>query len=350
MWSARTWLFCLSLFCCGWLATGGLNPVIAAEDKEKAISKPTAVEGEIQFEGRGEGFQPEPAKDECPSTFGPIVTDTAIPIEKGKFALQPTFGLSFTTNNFSPSWRRISAEGDFKSFGMSLKFTYGLWNNLEVYAVIPYIHNWANNVQEPGPRGERAADFGGLGDINLTFKYRLVEETEVAPTVSAIFSPTFPSGHFRRLNPGRLGTDAIGGGAYAFTTGFNVSKYLKPFILYGNLWYTMQTDNTTVGVDADDNPIHNRNHPRDYVTVNLAAEYPLTKKWVALVELTSNWGAGRLIGPKANLAPTALLSVVPGIEYMATDKFSLALGVKIDLAGKDTTANLTPLLSMVYAF
>jgi hypothetical protein len=347
---ARTWLFCLSLLCCGWLATGWFNPVIAADAKDRDNAKPAAVEGEIQFEGRGEGFTPEPAKDECPSTFGPIVTDTAIPMETGKFALQPTFGLSFTTNNFSPSWRRISAGGDFKYFGMSLKLTYGLCNNLEVYAVIPYIHNWANNVQEPGPRGERAADFGGLGDINLTFKYRLVEETEAAPTVSAIFSPTFPSGHFRRLNPGRLGIDAIGGGSYAFTTGFNVSKYLRPFILYGNLWYTMQTDNTTVGVDADDNPIHNRNHPRDYVTVNLAAEYPITKKWVALVELTSNWDAGRLIGPKANLAPTALLSVLPGIEYMATDKFSLALGVQIDLAGKDTTANVTPLLSMVYAF
>jgi hypothetical protein len=346
----RIWLFCCALFCAGCLAAGWLNSAIAADEKAPGISKPTAVTGEIQFEGRGEGFQPEPAKDECPSTFGPIVTDTAIPIEKGKFALQPTFGLSFTTRNFSPSWRRVTAEGDFKSFGASLKLTYGLWNNLEVYAVIPYIHNWASSVQEPGPRGERAANFGGLGDINLTFKYRLVQETETAPTVSAIFSPTFPSGHFRHLNPGRLGTDAIGGGTYAFTTGFNVSKYLKPFILYGNLWYTMQTDATTVGVDADDNPIHNQNHPRDYVTVNLAAEYPLTKKWVALLELTSNWDAGRLIGPKANVAPTALLSVLPGIEYMATDKFSLALGVQIDLAGKETSANITPLLSMVYAF
>jgi hypothetical protein len=346
----RIWLFCLALFCAGCLAAGWLNPAIAADEKAPGTSKPAAAAGEIQSEGRGEGFQPEPSKEECPATFGPIITDTAIPIEPGKFALQPTFGLSFTTNNFSPSWRRITAEGDFKSFGASLKLTYGLWNNLEVYAVIPYIHNWASSVQEPGPRGERAADFGGLGDINLTFKYRLVEETEVAPTVSAIFSPTFPSGHFRHLNPGRLGTDAIGGGAYAFTTGFNVSKYLKPFILYGNLWYTMQTDNTTVGVDPDDNPINNHNHPRDFVTVNLAAEYPLTKKWIALVELTSNWDAGRLIGPKANLAPTALLSVLPGIEYMATDKFSLALGVQIDLAGKNTSANITPLLSMVYAF
>ena len=66
--------------------------------------------------------------------------------------------------------------------------------------------------------------------------------------------------------------------------------------------------------------------------------------------MTSYWDAGRLIGPKANVAPTALLSILPGIEYMATDKFSLALGVKINLAGKNTTANITPLLSMVYAF
>ena len=50
----------------------------------------------------GKALQPEPAKEECPSTFGPIVTDTAIPIEKGKFALQPTFGLGFVTNKLQP--------------------------------------------------------------------------------------------------------------------------------------------------------------------------------------------------------------------------------------------------------
>jgi len=103
-------------------------------------------------------------------------------------------------------------------------------------------------------------------------------------------------------------------------------------------------------VEGDPVSTRVRNYPRDFVTVNLAAEYPLTKKWIALVELTSTWEAGRLIGHTANLAPAALLSCVPGIEYMATDKFSMALGVQIDLVGKNTTANITPLLSMVYAF
>jgi hypothetical protein len=283
--------------------------------------------------------------------------------------VQPTFGLSFVTNSLTQSWRRVSAGGNFQTFGMDWKFTYGLCNNLEVFVVVPFVNNRAGSVKEPGPNGERSASFSGLGDVNLTFKYRLVEETETRPTVTALFATDFPTGRFRYLNPGRLGTDELGGGAYAFTTGLNVSKYVKPFVLYGNLWYTMQSAFTgredrsplVAAFDAEGVPTGElvqgdpvatkvRNYPRDIITLNLAAEYPLTKKWVALLELTSSWNAGRLFGHQANLPPGALISVMPGIEYMATDKFSLALGVNFDLAGKNASANITPLLSMVYAF
>ena len=203
-----------------------------------------------------------------------------------------------------------------------------------------------------GPMGSASPVSAGIGDVNLTFKYRLVEETETIPTVTALFATDFPTGHFRHLNPGRLGTDEIGGGAFAFTTGLNVSKYVKPFVFYGNLWYTMQTAFTTGGTDTATKAIlcHNRNYPRDHVTLNLATEYPITKKWVALLEFTSFWDGGRLFGHKANLPPAALVSVLPGIEYMATEKISLAVGLNIDLVGKNSDATLTPLLSMVYAF
>jgi hypothetical protein len=176
-----------------------------------------------------------------------------------------------------------------------------------------------------GPGGERAANSGDLGDINLTFKYMLVQEGPRVPTVTALFATDFPTGRFKSLNPSRLGTDATGGGAYVFTGGLNLSKYLKPFIFYGNLWYSVQTAFT------DD---EGRQYPRDFVTVNLAAEYPLSGKWVALLELTSFWDGGRLFGHKANVPPGALLSVLPGIEYMATDKLAFALGVNVDLAGQ----------------
>jgi hypothetical protein len=360
--SMRVWMVWLSL-CLVYPATGWINPVIAAEEGKPISAKAPAAAHDESKEGGGEGRYEEIKEGEMPATFGPIITDTAIPIDKGKFAIQPTMGMGLVTNALSPSWRRISAGGDFKSFGMSAKFTYGLWNNLEVYTVIPYIHNWAGKVNEPGPNGERSADFGGLGDISLTFKYRLVEEGAVAPTVSAIFTPTFPSGHFQHLNPGRLGMDQMGCGSYNFTTGLNLSKYVPPVIWYANFWYTMGTAYNTRGdrcrlvpdgngdlVESDPVSTRMRLYPRDYATVNLAAEYPITKQWVALVELTSFWDGGRLFGHKANLPPGALLSFLPGMEYMATEKFSLALGVNIDLVGKNTNANITPLLSMTYAF
>jgi hypothetical protein len=293
------------------------------------------------------GAEGEPAGQEeanayeYPDTFGPIITDTAIPIDKGELEFQATFGLSFITDSLSPGWRRTSADGDFKSFFMEYQLTYGLWHNLEVYVVLPYIHNWASRVEEPGPGGERSADSGHLGDVNLTFKYLLAEEGPKLPAISGLFAVDFPTGRFRRLKLSRLGTDNTGEGSYHFTVGLNASKLLTPFILYGNLWYTMQTAFT------DD---EGRNYPRDFVTLNLAAEYPLSERWIALVELTSFWDAGRLIGHQANTAPEALVSILPGIEFMATEKLSLALGVNIDLAGKNTEAAITPIFSCVYAF
>ncbi len=322
---------------------------------------------ETPHAGRGEGFQEEcptaAPEGECPSTFGPIITDTAIPAEKGTFVVQPTFYLGFVTANFSPSWRRVDAGGDFSTFRTDLKLTYGLISNMEVYVVIPYVHNWASRVTEPGPQGERSADFGGLGDVNLNLKYQFIQEGPVAPAVSALATFGFPSGHYRHLNPGRLGTDLLGSGSYTFTLGLNMSKYVSPVILYGNIWYTTSTDYTTRedrptffwdedGELAEGDPVSTkvRKHPRDYVTINLAAEYPLTKKWVALLELYSYWDGGRLFGHKANMAPTAKLSVLPGIEYMATDKLAFALGVGIDLIGKNTDASVTPMFSFFYNF
>ena len=148
-----------------------------------------------------------------------------------------------------------------------------------------------------------------------------------------MFATDFPTGHFRNLNPRFLLTDVIGGGTYVFTTGLNLSKCLDPIILYGNFWYSMSSAFTAKYASSSGEFI-----PANCVTVNLAAEYVITKKWIALLEVTSFWDGGRLIGIKANVPPQALMSVLPGIEYMATDKFSLALGVNVDFAGKNLSS------------
>ena len=108
------------------------------------------------------GEEVRPPTSSPPDTTGPLITDTAVPQEPGRFTLQPFSSLSFVAGNFSANWRRQSARGDFGTFNLPVKLIYGMARNLEVYAILPYAHNWASHVEVPGPKGERAADFGGL--------------------------------------------------------------------------------------------------------------------------------------------------------------------------------------------
>jgi hypothetical protein len=170
-----------------------------------------------QIGGRGEGYRPE--KEGRPRTFGPIITGTATTIAPGRFSFQPTFALGFTTHRFTQNWGKISAGGDFQTFTNGYNFTYGLLNNLSVNAKLFYIHKWASDLDKPGPQGERFGDFGGLGDSRLSFKYRLLKETETLSAVSARFATRFPTGHFCDLNPGLLRTDHLGRGSYILALG-----------------------------------------------------------------------------------------------------------------------------------
>ncbi len=331
------------------------QPGWAAKEPAKPADEEVATgAGEVATceTGRGQGFEPCPPEGECPTTFGPIIGDAAIPIEKGKFAIQPTWALSFITDTFSPSWRRVSAGGDYQNFNQLVKISYGLWDNLEVFLEMnTYEHHWARNVNQPGPRGETSADFGSCGNTFLVCKYQLVQETPKIPVVTAFFGTLFPTGHYRHLNPSRLGTDAIGTGGFQFVAGFNLQKYLQPFILYSNIWYRLGTSYTADGADAAGNPTQVHVNPRNSVIVNLAAEYPITKKWVALLEVVSNWDTGlQISGIRSNQPQGSFLAISPGIEYMATEKLSFALGVGVDVIGKSNNATVAPILSMVYCF
>jgi hypothetical protein len=326
----------------------------APEAAKSAVQEGAAGAGqsEVCKTGKGQGFEPCPPGEECPSTFGPIIGDAAAVIKTGKFAIQPTWALSFVTDSFSPSWRRVSAGGNYTNFNQLLKLSYGLWDNLEVFLEMnTYEHHWARNVNEPGPRGETSADFGSFGNTLLVFKYQFVQETDKLPVVTGFFGTLFPTGHYRRLNPSRLGTDEIGEGGYQFVAGLNLEKYLEPFIFYSNIWYRVGTSYHADGEDVNGNPAQVKVHPRNGIIVNLAVEYPITKKWVALFEVISSWDTGlQIIGSRSNQPRGSFLAVSPGLEFMATDNLSFALGVAVDVIGRNNDATVTPVLSMVYAF
>src|SRR5271157_6603037 len=96
-----------------------------------------------QFAGIAGEVQETAQAVKYPYTFGPIVATSAIPTAKGQFSLQPYWYLYCTNSKFSPNWRRINAGGNYTSFEPILQLNYGLWDNLQVYTLIPFIQNWA---------------------------------------------------------------------------------------------------------------------------------------------------------------------------------------------------------------
>jgi len=286
-------------------------------------------------------------KESPPYTCGPIISDTSLPIQTGKFAMQVYWALSFYTGNFSPNWRHVSAGGNLYAFEMPVKFTYGPAKDTEIYVIIPFITNWANRVNPVlgGPNNERSAGYSGIGDMTLIGKYNLLPETAYRPAVTAVAGfATIPTGHASHLNPGRLGQDEIGTGSLSFTTGVNLFKYLKPFLVHSQIWF-----NAPVNIYPA-RPDNVRN--TEWVTFNLAAELPFTrdKKWVLLMEMYSNWTWSNIYTPLGFQSPTTLLGLQPAIEYVATDKLSLAAGTAFDLVGKFGGQKITPVFTVLYNF
>ncbi|MGB8991516.1 MAG: transporter [Desulfobaccales bacterium] len=290
---------------------------------------------------------PEEKKEEtAPTTCGPMISDTCLPIETGKYSMQVWWALSFYPGVFSQNWRSVNAGGNFHTFYMPVKFTYGPTKNMEMYVIVPFIHNWANSVTVPGPNGETSANFSGIGDITLMAKYNLLPETDYRPAVTAVGGfASIPTGHASHLNPAFLGQDAIGTGALTFTTGVNLYKWLKPFLVYSNIWLNSPINLYPIGSDPTRNV-----RSREYVTFNLAAELPLSKRFVALLEMYSNWTWSNLNTIQGYQTPETVIGVLPALEFLATEKMSFAAGCSFDLAGKNGVQKYTPMLTMLYNF
>jgi hypothetical protein len=295
-----------------------------------------------------EALPPDPGyHEEEPVTCGPLITDTCLPQETGKLSIQAFWLLGFTAGRFSPNWRWLSAGGDFVSFAMPVRIIYGLAPKTEVFVVIPYVHNWVGGVNTPALPGKGSADFGGLGDINLTLKYLLRDETAWCPAITGLVAAYFPTGHHEHLHLGRLGTDALGSGAYIFTGGCNFFKKVLPLEFYGNLWYSVPTvapNVPSLGSVAKTSP------GRDFVTANVAVEYVFSRYFDFLFEVYSQWETSRVFAHHPASSPAALLGVLPGVEFIYSRRWTSALGVAIDLAGKNNDRKFTPIFTIVHNF
>ncbi len=309
------------------------------------IAGPFAAAAAAQDQGQGTPEKPAEAaeqKEGPPSTVGPIITDTAIPIEAHHLSMTLGFFPTFFPANTTSNWRQVSYGSNFFTLFMPLKITYGPMKDWETYIVVPYVQQWISGANAPAPNGSTSAGYAGIGDISWFNKYLFWEETDSRPAVTGVFGVGFPSGHASHLNPNLLNTDAIGTGSLAFTSGFDFFKYLKPLVFNANLWFTAPVN---LYQDRPDNV-----RSREYVTFNLSAEYPLTKQWTALLEWFSDWSWTNISTPQGYQSPYTYMGILPGLEYQLNDKWAFSTGAAFYLAAKQGAIQYMPILTVNYSF
>jgi hypothetical protein len=78
-----------------WIAWNiALSPAAAQGPGTPRLEKPTAPEEKAKGK-----------KEEAPSTCGPIISDSCLPIETGKASMQVLWELSVYPGAFSPNWQ-----------------------------------------------------------------------------------------------------------------------------------------------------------------------------------------------------------------------------------------------------
>jgi len=303
----------------------------------------------------GNQKSPQP-QVEAPNTTGPIITDSALTQDKNTWEIQIIPTLGFVGGVFNSHWQRVSTgnnqantvrdipfPGNYKSLMLPTEIYYGITPRLEVSVIVPFVQNWATNV---GPFS-RAAAFGHLGDVSAQVRYRLLEGSPTSTTVTGYFSVLFPTGHASPLEPKFLSIDQTGSGAFSFTWGIDIYKYVPrgPILLYANIWYTNF---------AEGHVNQARVYYPDQVTVNLAMEIPFKNspenRWAFLLEMLSLWDAGRMFGPRANQTPLAIVNLLPALEFLPSKRLTLAAGVQVPLIGRNTTFSYAPTLSLFISF
>ena len=275
-----------------------------------------------------------------PVSAGPVTTWTAPLCGKGKFVAQPFLFYNRTRGTFNNEGHYDSLpDGDKKSqYQQQLFMQYGLTEKLEIDTQVVYQENFRR-------QNDANAHSEGFGDSYAFLRYCLLAETGSLPHTALLFQTKFPTGKYQRLDPDKLGTDAMGatsgGGSYDHGYGIILTKRIKPFVFHADAIYSFPLETNIDGVKTGYG---------NYVNYDFGAEYFLTKGFNITLEFNGFLqGDKKQNGESSSGTDIRYLTIVPGIGW-SCDKIQALLAYQRVLTGKNTDANDSVVFDFVYTF
>lgn len=290
---------------------------------------------------------------------GPLLAPNASTFPAGH-ALVETYVFDVITNgSFDTSGKWQHQDGGHTP-GSLTYLIYGLTDRVSVGLLPRFVYN--------EPAGAPNSSGPGVGDFGAQVQYGLTSfhDGSLVPATAVVLAETFPTGRYDRL-----AQPADGFGAGAWTT--SLSWYSQDYLWLPNgrilrvrldLTYAVSSSagvaDTSVYGTADG--FRGRARPGDSFTADAAAEYSLTRRWVLATDLVYvNNASTRVSGsnalPAGGATPINLQSgwsdyfaVAPAVEFNWSSRAGVIFGVRIFVAGRNTSASVTPAAAINLVF
>jgi len=257
---------------------------------------------------------------------GPLLAASPNSLPQGHFLIEPYLYDVITSHTHS--------------YGSLTYILYGLVNRLTV-GIIPTFGYTSD---------------AGIGDLTAVAQFRLTQfhEGSWLPTTAIVAREVVPTGRYDNL--GDHPEQGLGAGAYTTELAFYSQTFFwmpTGRILRVRFDATQSVSGTVtihgVSVYGTGPGFYGHATPGPTSSLDLAAEYSMTRNWVLAFDATYGFNANTPITGSAvrlNSGSSTPLGFAPALEYNWSPRYGVILGTRIIPAMRNTTPSVTPAVAV----
>ncbi|HUL46870.1 MAG TPA: transporter [Steroidobacteraceae bacterium] len=289
---------------------------------------------------------------------GPLLAPNASTFPAGH-ALIETYVFDVNSNGqFDASRHHEPASGGHE-LGSLTYLIYGLTDRVSVGLLPRFFYE--EPAGAPNSSSPAVGDLGAQVQVGLTSFH----EGSLVPATALVLGETVPTGRYDALaNP----ADGFGAGVYSTSFSWYSQDYLwlpngRILRVRLDLTYAISSSASLRDQSVYGTPVGFRGYayPGDSFTVDAAAEYSVTRKWVLATDVVWLHNAStRLSGSEPAAGGAAFvdtqsgsseyLAVAPAVEYNFSSRVGVIFGARIFVAGRNAGSSVTTAAAINMAF
>lgn len=285
---------------------------------------------------------------------GPIIAGSGKTMAPGHFNIEPYFFTQESNGFYDKNWHKRHRSTSI-GFTPLFFFVTGLNSFMDIQGALSLQSNFRQHQKDA-----RCAD----SMLGIGFQLCNDNRYSFIPDMRLILKQDFATGHYKNLNPQKLGTDATGSGFYRSGVALNIQKlfYFQRRLLLArcNVNYKISLPTSVKGysVFGGGPSTYGKISPVHFANIDLAFEYTLSQELVFAIDAYYEYQSkgpfkGQYVKEtlgtkKPSSESLQRFSLAPALEYNFSAAFGIIAGVWFSIAGKNASSFTTGVIAFNY--